>query len=97
MPGITKARSEEVQSTARQLLDRQGGVMVVDKLPAEARKPTLVAMARQLQVAESITYQTARNHVAKAMRRARGEVVRDRRGGQREGAGAPKGNTNASK
>jgi hypothetical protein len=88
MPGITKARRNEIQATARQILDEQGGVMAVDALANEVRKSTLVLMNKTLVDREGITYDTARRHVARAMRRARHDVVIERGwGGTRDGAG----------
>lgn len=92
MPGITKARFNEVQTTARQIIAEHGGREHLDNLPKGEFKPVSIAMSHQLASREGIGYQTARQHIARAMRRLRGEFVKDGRvnnGGQRPGAGRP--------
>jgi hypothetical protein len=88
MSGTTKDRRNEIQAAARQILEEQGGVMAVDALVNEVRKSTLVLMNKTLVDREGVTYDTARRHIAKAMRRARHDVVIERGwGGKRDGAG----------
>jgi hypothetical protein len=88
MAGVTQQRTNEIQNAAT-LLVASIGIEAIDALPDDARKPQLVALAHQLQSAESIHYETARNHIARACRRARGQAVKMKRGGSREGAGRP--------
>lgn len=71
MPGITRTRHDAIFAHAAHLLTQAGGVGTLDELSAQARKPALVSLARQLADAESITYKTARQHIARACRRAR--------------------------
>ena len=61
----------------------------------ETRRVALRALADTLVGLTGCSLATARQYVAKAMRRRRGEAVQvDGRGGYRPGAGAPAGNQN---
>jgi hypothetical protein len=99
MPGPTRERFNEVQARAAEIVTLVGGVTAVDQLSDEARKRQLVAMAHELMARTEVRYPTARSHIAKAMRRARYQIVKEREewGGKRPGAGAPEGNKNARK
>lgn len=76
----TKARSEEIQAAARALLVARG----VD-ITQQVARPLVKALAEQT----GCHIDTAKRHVAAAIRRARGEQARAW-GGARPGAGRPK-------
>lgn len=91
MPGLTKARLEEIHAAARQLVAAVGGVAALDAMAdLEARRSVLVGLAKQLTANEGITYKTARLHIAKACRRMRTPTHQSQPpnwGGARDGAG----------
>jgi hypothetical protein len=61
----------------------------------EPRRQALRDLERRLMDETGCSKPTARQHVARALRRRRGEAVAERqRGGTRPGAGAPPGNDN---
>ena len=70
MPGSTRQRSEQVQETAMQVVARIG-VLSIDAMDADPRHSLYVALYKQLQATESVAYDTARRHIAKACRRQR--------------------------
>lgn len=90
MPGLTKARLEEIHAAARKLVAAVGGVEVLDAMTdLEARRSVLVGLAKQLTADGGITYKTARLHIAKACRRMRTptHTQQPQWGGARDGAG----------
>ena len=59
------------------------------------RRARLLELAKSLQAETGCSRPTAKQHIARAIRRRRGEAVEERqRGGARAGAGAPPGNDN---
>lgn len=86
MPGYTKQRTEEIHAAAKQLVAAVGGVEVLDAMTdLDARRSILVGLAKQLATAESVTYKTARGHIANACRRTRTPPAQW--GGARVGSG----------
>lgn len=81
----TKARSEAIQQAAADLLVEMG----VDVTEAVPVRP----LAKILEERNICHYTTGRIHIAKAVRRARGEMVKQHEGwgGARDGAGYPAG------
>lgn len=86
---LLAARVAGDEATAKELeqdpiyLTRQAGVRILET---------------QLRALTGCSQQTSRQYIAKALRLRRGEAVEEaKRGGHREGAGAPYGNNNASK
>lgn len=63
----TKARSDEIQSVAKSLINQP----LYDSLPLAATKPLRTVWQRQLIERTGCTQPTARTHIAKALRRAR--------------------------
>lgn len=87
MPGITKEKSGRIQSAAANIVTMIG-IEFIDQLSGDARKAQLVALAKQLQAETGATWNTSRQHIAKACRRARGKHVEPSEwGGKRDGAG----------
>ena len=93
----TKARATELLDAAmrlvtpevRERLDEMAEYPQRD----EERQSELRALARQLMAETGCPQPSARQKIAQAVRRRRGEVVAaDNRGGKREGAGRPKAN-----
>lgn len=82
MASNTKARSEELQALAAEIV-AASGVSLTER--AELR-PLYKLMAKK----SGCHYTTAKQHIAKAMRRARGKLVESGWGGYRDGAGRPK-------
>ena len=87
MPGATKERLDQIQATAREIIAEHGGREHLDDLPAVEFKPVAIAMSHQLVNREGVAYQTARKHIAKALRILRGEYVKAKWGGHRPNAG----------
>lgn len=82
MAANTKARSDAIQAAARTLLiERQ-----IDIKQQVAFRPLAQELAKRV----DCHYDTAKRHVAAAVRRARGELAAQW-GGAREGAGYPRG------
>jgi hypothetical protein len=80
----TKSRSEQLQALAAEIV-AASGVSLTER--AELR-PLYRLMAEK----SGCHYTTAKQHIAKAMRRARGKLVESGWGGYREGSGRPKEN-----
>jgi len=80
MTDNTKQRSEQLQALAAEILAASGA----DVTQAVAIRP----LAKLMETKCDAVYETCKRHIAKAVRRARGQVV-DSRGGPREGAGRP--------
>ena len=80
MTDSTKERSEKLQALAAEILAASG----VDVMQAVATRP----LAKLMETKCDAVYETCKRHIAKAVRRARGQVVASR-GGLREGAGRP--------
>jgi len=84
MPGVTRSRSDAIQAAATRILTDAGGVEYLDNLSGDIRRAALIVLYKQLQEAESIHYDTARTHITRACRRARGQTIPpDRWGGKR--------------
>ena len=76
----TKERSEKLQALAAEILAASGA----DVTQAVAIRP----LAKLMETKCDAVYETCKRHIAKAVRRARGQVVASR-GGLRDGAGRP--------
>lgn len=77
----TKARSEELQAMAAAIV-AASGISLTERVEL---RPLYKLMAEK----SGCHYTTAKQHVAKAMRRARGKLVESGWGGYRKGAGRP--------
>lgn len=77
----TKQRSEEIQEAAASLL--------VEMNINIAERVEIRPLAKILAGQTGCHYTTAKTHVARAVRRARGELVKTSWGGARPGAGRP--------
>lgn len=73
MPGATRSRSNEIQAAAQKLA--AAAWPMIDQMTADARRPMLVGLYKQLQSDEGIAYDTSRRHIAKALRIIRGQHV----------------------
>ena len=71
MPGITKSRYAEISAHAARILESVGGVAVLDEMTTDAAASVIVGLYKQLADVEGISTQSARSHIARAMRRAR--------------------------
>lgn len=90
MPLTGRRRSEQIFNAAVQMIEKFGGVEKLDAMPQPARKPQLTAFAHQLAEDMECHIETARIHIAKALRRMRSpDWTPFNRGGKREGAGRP--------
>ena len=79
----TRARSEEIQSAARALLAERA-VDITQQVDVRT-------LAKELAAQANCHYDTARRHIATAVRRARGgQLPNGTWGGKRDGAGRPK-------
>ena len=76
----TKERSDKLQSLAAEILAASGA----DVTQAVSIRP----LAKLMETKCDAVYETCKRHIAKAVRRARGQVVASR-GGLRDGAGRP--------
>lgn len=81
MTDSTKQRSEQLQTLAAEILLAASGVDVNQTV---AIRP----LAKLMETKCDAVYETCKRHIAKAVRRARGQVVAAR-GGYRDGAGRP--------
>lgn len=89
----TKAQRQARLAAAKKLIAQHGGQRQIDALSHDEAMPIHDQMARELQqqfASERMKLQTARGYIQKALRRLRGEIVKERRGGSR-GGGLPKG------
>ncbi len=88
MAGITKQRSNEIQSSAMRLVSAYG-IANIDRVESPARQKIADGWAGQLMWDYSVSFQTARQHVAKACRRQRHPDWESPNGwgGYRDGAG----------
>jgi hypothetical protein len=84
----TKTRSAEIYAAAVAAL-AESGADITDAV-------SILPIARTVAARTGCHVYTAKRHAAKAVRRARGELVASERGGSRPGSGAPIGNKNAS-
>jgi hypothetical protein len=78
----TKARSEELQTLAAEIV-AASGVSLTERVEL---RPLAKLMAER----SGCHYTTAKQHIAKAMRRARHKFQPAEWGGKRDGAGRPK-------
>jgi hypothetical protein len=98
----TRARHIEILDAAARVVEEAGGVEQIDSLDQEKRRPALLGMAKAVEEETHCHRTTAKNNVARALRRARYKIVKERAvekaeaewGGQRPGAGPPEGNQN---
>lgn len=74
MPGLTRTRSDAIQSTAARILTDAGGITHIDSLSEDIRRVALIVLYKQLQEEHQTHYATARSHIARALRRARGQA-----------------------
>lgn len=71
----THERSKQIQEIAYSLIDQQ----LHDSLPLAASKPIRTVWQHQLMEKTGCTPFTARSHIAKALRLARGKLVASRK------------------
>jgi hypothetical protein len=98
----TKARHIEILNAAARVVEEAGGVEQIDALDQEKRRAVLLGMAKVVKEQTQCHISTAKRNIAKALRRARYKIVKERAveeaeaewGGQRPGAGPPEGNQN---
>lgn len=81
MAANTKARAEEIQEAAKTIL-------VTHDIDV-TKQVALLPLAKELMQQTGCEISTAKRHVAKAVRRARGVLSEARWGGARPGAGRP--------
>jgi len=81
MSDSTKQRSDKLQALAAEILAASGA----DATQAVSIRP----LAKLMQSKCDAVYETCKRHIAKAVRRARGEYTPSR-GGYRAGSGAPR-------
>lgn len=97
-----KERHLEILAAAARVIEEAGGVEQIDTLDQEERRPALLGMAKAVKEQTQCHISTAKRNIAKALRRARYKIVKERAveeaeaewGGQRPGAGPPEGNQN---
>ena len=70
MSGNTRQRSQAIQATAMQIVARIG-VLSIDAMTIGAARRIRIALQNELQATESVAYDTARRHIAKACERQR--------------------------
>jgi hypothetical protein len=105
----TRARHIEILDAAARVVEEAGGAEQIDALDQEKRRPALLGMAKAVKEQTQCHISTAKRNIAKALRRARYKIVKERAveelldlieeaeaewGGQRPGAGPPEGNQN---
>jgi hypothetical protein len=83
MSKSTKKRHQEIMNIARQVLKEAGGIEAHLALPAHQQGPKFLEMARHVAELTQCVNQTSRNNMAKVMRQARGELMKDNWGGKR--------------
>jgi len=82
MPGATRSRSNEIQTTAQRIC--RSVWPMIDGMTTDAAHSVLVGLYKQLQADEDIAYDTSRRHIAKAFRIIRGQsIAPDGWGGKR--------------
>jgi hypothetical protein len=86
----TKKRHHEIYSAAVDVINAAGGVEVIDNLPQHDRLSLLRQLAQQVREETVCHADTAKRNLAKAMRRARYDVMVKQWGGKRPGSGRPK-------
>lgn len=86
----TKQRHEEIYAACTKILAKVGGVSLVDSLQQEERIALLRGMANNVAKTTDCHISTAKRNVAKALRRARYDIIKQSWGGHRPGAGRPK-------
>ena len=64
-------RYDRIQAHAADLITQAGGVAHIDSLAPEARRYALLSLYKQLQADQGIVRDTARQHIARACRKAR--------------------------
>jgi len=91
MANNTKSRHEEIYAAACSALEQVGGVAKIDNLQELERLVALRSLYKQVSTVTNCHIDTAKQNVAKALRRARFEdKLFDAWGGNRPGAGRPK-------
>lgn len=90
MPGITRERHNEIQDAAMKIVASYG-IARLDAIEGlTARNAIIGGWAHQLAAEQGITYETARRHVTRAIRRQRHPDWQPASwGGTRDGAGRP--------
>lgn len=91
MPANTKARHQEIYTAAVSALETVGGVIAIDQLEQLERLAILRKLYKTVVDSTNCHIDTAKKNVAKAMRRARYGEMQKHWGGERPGAGYPKG------
>ncbi|MHC4195612.1 MAG: hypothetical protein ACYSQZ_06680 [Planctomycetota bacterium] len=103
----TKERHLEILGTCHQVIKMAGGVEKIDALNQDERPSALLKLAKAVEEQTGCHRTTAKNNVARALRRARYKIMKAREveelidlieeaewGGKRPGAGPPLGNQN---
>jgi hypothetical protein len=105
----TRARHIEILNAAARAVEEAGGVLEIGALDQEAHRAAFLELAKCVASETGCHITTAKKNVAQALRQARYKIVKERAaegliglieeaeaewGGQRPGAGPPKGNTN---
>jgi len=90
----TKKRHLEIYNSAVRVMEIFGGIETIDALSQEERIPQLRKMARMVKELSDCHNDSAKRNIAKAMRRARYGIMKDKKkdkdwGGKRPGAGRP--------
>ena len=94
--GRTKEFLSTLLQAAHDLVNQAGGVGAIDGLDSEAHGKMMRSLYRQLRESHGVTQPTARQYIAKALRRERYHATKDpakmseymhKRGGTRSGAG----------
>jgi hypothetical protein len=86
----TKARHLEIYKAAVKIVEKSGGVEMIDALPKKQRVLKLRDMALAVTGATSCTRETARRNIAKAMSQARFAVMQDQRAKALDNWGGPR-------
>ena len=82
MAGKSKQWTAETEAAAWRIVEESGADIT--------KQVKIVPLAKLLMAERECSIDSAKQHVAKAVRVARGEYVKAQHGGKREGAGRPK-------
>lgn len=83
----TKARHQEIYNASVESLDKAGGVEAIDELSQDERIPKLRQMAKDVVNRTDCHIDSAKRNIAKAMRRARFGIMKEKWGGHRNPPG----------
>jgi len=89
----TRERHLEIYNASIEVLDKWGGVKEIDDLPTQERLTAVRKMTKEVMDLANCHGDSAKRNLAKAMRRARFGIMREREqgnwGGKRPGSGRP--------